>query len=207
MRFIIPFFLFFTMSCTSQPENPKTQPTAQELSGSSKALFAGGCFWCMEPPFDKLEGVLSTTSGFAGGTEKNPAYKDVARGKTGHVEAVLIHFDEKKISYSKLLETYWRQINPTDKSGQFVDRGPQYRPVVFFYNEEQKKQIEKSKADLEKLGKFKKPITVEFLPATSFYPAEDYHQDYYQKNPIRYKYYRNGSGRDQYLEKIWGPKK
>ena len=207
MRFISLFFLTLLVSCTSQPETPKTKVSPQDLAQAQKALFAGGCFWCMEPPFDKMDGVLSTTSGFAGGTEVNPSYKDVASGKTGHIESVLIHFDPKKVTFAQLLKTYWKQINPTDSGGQFVDRGPHYRPVVFYYDDKQKTEAEKSKKELSQSGKFKKPITVEILKATEFYSAEDYHQDYYQKNPLRYKYYRRGSGRDQYLEKIWGAKK
>lgn len=169
----------------------------------AKATFAGGCFWCMEPPFEKLPGVLEVVSGYAGGEKKNPTYHEVSAGGTGHVEAVQITYDPKRISFEKLLEVYWRQINPTDSGGQFVDRGSQYRPVIFYLNDRQKNLALKSKRDLEQSKRFSKPITVEILPFKNFYPAEDYHQDYYKKNKVRYKFYRWNSGRDQYLETIW----
>ncbi len=169
----------------------------------NKAVFAGGCFWCMEHPFDKLEGVISTTSGYIGGDSKNPTYKDVSRGITGHTEAVLIKFDPKKVSYKKLLDVFWRNIDPTDAQGQFVDRGLQYRPGVFYFTEKQKEEAENSKKQLSKQKIFKSEIVVEITKASTFYPAEDYHQDYYKKNPIRYKFYRFNSGRDQFLGKYW----
>ncbi len=169
------------------------------------ATFAGGCFWCMEPPFEKLKGVSDVVSGYVGGTGENPTYEDYA--SKGHIEAVQITYGPSIISYNTLLDVFWRQINPTDAGGQFVDRGPQYRSAIFYHNEEQKSLAEKSKADLEKSGKFDKPIVTEILDASTFYKAEDYHQDYYKKNPIRYKYYRSRSGRDEYLEKIWGHNK
>ncbi len=166
------------------------------------ATFAGGCFWCMEPPFEKLKGVSDVVSGYMGGTGANPTYEDYA--SKGHIEVVQITYDPSIVTYNKLLDVFWRQINPTDAGGQFVDRGPQYRSAIFYHNEEQKSLAEKSKADLEKSGKFDKPIVTEILKASTFYKAEEYHQDYYKKNPIRYKYYRSRSGRDEYLEKIWG---
>ncbi len=166
------------------------------------ATFAGGCFWCMEPPFEKLKGVSDVVSGYMGGTGANPTYEDYA--SKGHIEVVQITYDPSIVTYNKLLDVFWRQINPTDAGGQFVDRGPQYRSAVFYHNQEQKSLAEKSKADLEKSGKFDKPIVTEILKASTFYKAEEYHQDYYKKNPIRYKYYRSRSGRDEYLEKIWG---
>lgn len=168
-----------------------------------KATFAGGCFWCMEHPFEKLEGVLDVVSGYTGGREKDPAYEEVSSGKTGHVEAVQITFDPSKISYQKLLEVFWRQIDPTDTGGQFVDRGKQYRTAIFYHNEEQKALAEKSKSELNKSERFIKPVVTEIKSATTFYEAESYHQDYSEKNPIRYKFYRYRSGRDQYLEKVW----
>ena len=168
------------------------------------ATFAGGCFWCMEPPFDKLDGVVSTISGYAGGTEENPTYKQVSAGKTGHAEAVQVHFDQRKVSYEKLLEVFWRQINPTTPDRQFVDVGSQYRTAIFYHNEEQRRMAEKSKKEVEKSGRFGAPIVTEIAPVGRFWPAEEYHQDYYMKNSLRYKYYRFRSGRDQYLEKIWG---
>jgi peptide methionine sulfoxide reductase msrA/msrB len=167
-----------------------------------KATLAGGCFWCMQPPFEKLKGVVEAVSGYTGGTGKDPTYEDYA--KKGHIEAVQITYDPSIISYAQLLDVFWRQIDPTDPGGQFVDRGPEYRSAIFYHNEEQKGLAETSKEELAKSGRFHKPIVTEIIKATTFYKAEDYHQDYYKKNPIRYKYYRFNSGRDKYLEKVWG---
>jgi len=167
-----------------------------------KAVFAGGCFWCMEPPFEKLNGVITVTSGYMGGKGANPTYEDYA--DKGHVEVVEIIYDPKIVGYSKLLDVFWRQIDPTDPDGQFVDRGPQYRSAVFYLDNTQKALAEKSKAALAGSGRFDKPIVTEIIKASAFYKAEDYHQDYYKKNPIRYNYYRYRSGRDQFLDKIWG---
>ena len=175
--------------------------SAQDLS---RATFAGGCFWCMEPPYDKLDGVVSTTSGYIGGTKANPTYEQVSAGGTGHAEAVQIVYDPKKVSYEKLLEVFWRNIDPADASGQFCDKGNQYRSAIFYHNEEQKRLAEGSKAALEKSKPFKQNIATTIVPATEFYAAEEYHQDYYQKNPIRYKYYRTSCGRDRKLEQLWG---
>jgi methionine-S-sulfoxide reductase len=169
-----------------------------------KATFAGGCFWCMEPPFDKLEGVKSTISGYAGGQSKNPTYREVSAGSTGHTEVVQVTYDANKVTYEKLLEVFWMNIDPTDAHGQFVDKGSQYRPGVFFHDEEQKKAAIKSRDDLEKSGRFEKKIVAEITEMGEFYPAEEYHQDYYQKSPVRYKFYRYNSGRDQFLKKKWG---
>jgi len=166
------------------------------------AIFAGGCFWCMTPPFEKVPGVIRVVSGYTGGHTKNPTYQNYAEG--GHVEVVEITYDPAKISYSKLLDVFWRQIDPTDGGGQFVDRGPQYRSVIFYLTDEQKKLAGKSKAELAASGRFKKPIVTEIIKASTFYPAEEYHQDYWKKSPVRYKFYRWNSGRDQYLEKVWG---
>lgn len=157
----------------------------------------------MQPPFEKLEGVSKVESGYTGGNGQNPTYEDYPQ--KGHVEAIEITYDPSKISYSQLLDVFWMQIDPTDQGGQFVDRGPQYRSAIFYHNEEQKKVAEKSKAALEKSGRFDKPIVTEIIKASPFYAAEEYHQDYYKKNPLRYKFYRYGSGRDRYLDKIWGP--
>jgi len=168
-----------------------------------KAIFAGGCFWCMESPFEKLDGVKAVVSGYSGGTKANPTYDEVSSKVTGHAEVVEIEFDPKKISYDKLLEVYWQQIDPTDADGQFVDRGSPYRPVIFYLNESQKLAAEKSKKDLEALKKFKKPIVIPIEKAGPFYPAEEYHQDYYKKNPIRYNFYRSRSGRDDFLKIYW----
>ncbi|MBE9503828.1 MAG: peptide-methionine (R)-S-oxide reductase MsrB [Proteobacteria bacterium] len=167
------------------------------------ATFAGGCFWCMEPPFEKLEGVGNVVSGYTGGHKTDPAYEEVSAGTTGHTEAIQVFYDPHKISYQELLNVFWRQIDPTDGGGSFVDRGSQYRSGIFYHNEEQKREAELSKANLDESGRYSKPIVTEITKFEKFYNAEDYHQDYYNKNPIRYKYYRYGSGRDKYIEKVW----
>lgn len=173
-------------------------------SGYSKATFAGGCFWCMEPPFDKLDGVISTTSGYTGGHQQDPTYKEVSRGGTGHTEAVQIVYDPKRVSYAELLDVYWHNIDPTDAHGQFCDKGSQYRSEIFYHDNEQKQLAAQSKTALIELKPFTGDVVTGITPATAFYPAEDYHQDYYIKNPIRYKYYRYGCGRDNRLEDLWG---
>ena len=177
---------------------------AQAQSTTKVATFAGGCFWCMEPPYDKLEGVLSTTSGYTGGHQKDPTYKQVTTGRTGHAEAVEIRYDPSKVSYEKLLEVFWRNIDPTVADRQFCDRGNQYRPAIFYHDEEQKQAALKSKAEIEKTKTFSDPIVTEITAASKFYPAEDYHQDYYLKNPTRYKFYRYSCGRDHRLQELWG---
>ncbi len=171
-----------------------------------KATFAGGCFWCMEPPFEKLDGVKEVISGYTGGEKVNPTYEEVSAGGTGHVEAVEISYDPTKISYSKLLDVFWRQIDPTDPDGQFVDRGKQYRSLIFYHDDEQRKLAEKSKKKLDESGRYEKPIVTEIVKAQPFYRAEEYHQDFYKKSSVRYKYYRFLSGRDQFLKKIWSDK-
>ncbi len=171
---------------------------------SAVATLAGGCFWCVEADFEKLPGVVKVISGYSGGEEVNPTYKQVSAGLTGHLESVQVYYDPAKLSYGQILDWFWRHIDPTDGGGQFVDRGPQYRSAIFYHNEEQRKVAEESKARLAASGVFKKPIATEIRPFKSFYPAEDYHQDYYKENPLRYKYYRHGSGRDQFLDKTWG---
>lgn len=173
-------------------------------SSAEVAIFAGGCFWCTEADFDKVPGVISTTSGYIGGTVANPTYKQVSSGKTGHLEAVQVHFDPAKISYAKLLAVFWPTIDPLTSNGQFCDHGPQYRSAIFYNNPEQKREAEASKAKLEASHRFSQPVVTEILPATEFYPAEEYHQDYYLKNPIRYKYYRSNCGRDARLAEVWG---
>jgi len=169
---------------------------------TAKATFAGGCFWCMEPPYDELDGVLSTISGYMGGTKKNPTYEEVSAGRTGHAEVVQVTYDPKKITYSKLLEVFWRNIDPLTPNRQFCDVGSQYRPAIFYHDEAQKRLAQESKKALAK--RFKEPIVTEIVPVSVFYPAEDYHQDYYKKNPIRFKIYKYGCGRDQRLEELWG---
>lgn len=180
---------------------------AEAQEATSKAIFAGGCFWCMEPPFEKLDGVISVVSGYTGGEEKSPSYHDVASGKTGHTEAVEITFLPSKISYEKLLDVFWQQIDPTVDDRQFVDKGKQYRPGIFYLNEEQKVIAETSKNKTEALGLHSKPFKLEITAASTFWPAEEYHQDYYKKSPFRYKFYRFNSGRDQYLDQVWGDKR
>ena len=170
---------------------------------TATATFAGGCFWCMEPPFDKLDGVISTTSGYTGGQVKDPTYEDVSAGGTGHAEALQVVYDPAKISYAQLLEVFWRNIDPTVKDRQFCDVGNQYRTAIFYHDDEQKHLALASRQRLEQSGKFGQ-IQTEIVPAGPFYPAEDYHQDYYKNNPIRYKYYRWSCGRDQRLEELWG---
>jgi peptide methionine sulfoxide reductase msrA/msrB len=170
-----------------------------------KATFAGGCFWCMEPPFEKLEGVKEVISGYTGGQKVNPTYEEVSSGTTGHVEAVEVIYDPSKVTYQKLLDVFWRQVDPADGGGQFVDRGSSYLTAIFYHNEEQRRLAEESKLALEKSGRFgNKPIVTPIRPAGPFYRAEDYHQDYYKKNPVRYKFYRFNSGRDRYLDRVWG---
>jgi peptide-methionine (S)-S-oxide reductase len=180
-----------------------TDPAAAQTT-LAKATFAGGCFWCMEPPFDKLEGVVSTTSGYTGGRKKNPTYQEVSAGGTGHTEAVQVVYDPNKIRYEKLLEVFWRNVDPLDAKGQFCDKGNQYRTGIFYHDEKQRELAEASKRALEKSGRLKSPIVTQIVPASEFYPAEAYHQDYYQKNPVRYKFYRLNCGRDQRLEQLWG---
>lgn len=176
-------------------------PSSQDSNAQQTALFAGGCFWCMESPFEKLDGVLAVESGYAGGTTVNPTYENYAAG--GHIEVVRVVYDPKRVSYQQLLDTFWRQIDPTDAGGQFVDRGYGYISAIFFLNDEQRLLAEQSKKALAESGMFKKPLVTPIVPAATFYPAEEYHQDFYKKNPLRYTYYRNGSGRDDFLQKTW----
>ncbi len=170
---------------------------------TEKATFAGGCFWCIESEFKAINGVLDAVSGYTGGHIENPTYEQVCSGSSGHIEAVQVIFDPSEISFEELVEAFWRQIDPTDRDGQFADRGSQYQPVIFYHDDTQKEMAEKSRARLDKSGRFDKPIATRILPASRFYPAEDYHQDYYAKNPLRYKVYRHGSGRDSFLKKTW----
>lgn len=170
------------------------------------ATFAGGCFWCMEEAFDRVEGVISTTSGYTGGQRANPTYEEVSAGGTGHAEAVQVIYDPAKVSYARLLDAFWHNIDPTTPDRQFCDKGHQYRSAVFFHDETQKRLAEESKQMLEKSKPFKGPIVTEIVPATEFYPAEEYHQNFYQKNPIRYKFYKFNCGRAQRLQELWGKK-
>lgn len=168
------------------------------------ATFAGGCFWCMEPPYDKLEGVISTTSGYTGGHKENPTYGEVSAGGTGHYEALQVVYDPDRVSYQQLLVLFWHNVDPLDAGGQFCDRGDQYRTAIFVHDEEQRRLAEESKQELVQAGGLDKPIVTPILPAGPFYPAETYHQDYYEKNPLRYKFYRYSCGRDARLEALWG---
>ena len=173
-------------------------------AATEKATFAGGCFWCMEPPFDAIPGVISTTSGYTGGRTVNPTYEQVSSGTTGHAEAIQVVYDPKKVSYEKLLEVYWVNIDPTVRDRQFCDSGTQYRTAIFYHTEAQRKAAQASRDALEKSRPFKAPIVTPIEVAGAFYPAEVYHQDYYLKNPVRYKFYRNGCGRDARLRELWG---
>jgi peptide-methionine (S)-S-oxide reductase len=168
------------------------------------ATFAGGCFWCMQPPFDKLDGVIRTTVGYTGGQMRPPNYEQVSAGTTGHAESIHVTYDPKKISYTKLLEVFWHNIDPLAPNAQFCDHGSQYRTAIFFGNNEQNQLAEQSKKDLEASGRFKQPIVTAIVPAGEFYPAEEYHQKYYRENPLRYRYYRHNCGRDQRLKELWG---
>ncbi len=194
-------FLFFVFIALAVPGNIFA---ASNQNRVAKATFAGGCFWCMEKPFEQVDGVFSVTSGYTGGRSENPTYNNYGAG--GHIEAVEIAYDPDKITYEELLDIFWRQIDPTDAGGQFVDRGQEYSSAIFYHNDEQKKSAELSRQNLEKEKVFDKPIVTPLIPATVFYNAEDYHQDYYKKNPLRYKVYRYGSGRDKFLEKTWDEK-
>ncbi len=173
-------------------------------AGHAVAIFAGGCFWCMEPPFDAVPGVVSTTSGYTGGSVARPTYEQVGSGRTGHREAVRVEYDPKQVTYAKLLEVFWHNVDPTDDGGQFCDRGEQYTTAIFVSDEEQRKVAEASKRELEESGVLGERVVTPILAADPFYPAEEYHQDYYEKNPIRYRYYRSGCGRDRVLERLWG---
>ncbi|MBD3868220.1 MAG: peptide-methionine (R)-S-oxide reductase MsrB [Acidobacteria bacterium] len=192
---------------------PVERAGAMDKSGSVKkqipetaatATFAGGCFWCMEKPLEKEDGVYEVVSGYTGGDEENPTYQQVGSGMTGHTEAIQVHYDPERISYEDLLELFWRQIDPTDAGGQFVDRGSQYRPEIFFHDEAQRAAAELSREALAASGRYDKPIATPITPYSRFYPAEEYHQDFYKKSPDHYQAYRSGSGRDRYLENVWG---
>ncbi|MCB9808759.1 peptide-methionine (S)-S-oxide reductase MsrA [Candidatus Peribacteria bacterium] len=183
----------------------KKMQTVEEYDGpTEEAVFAGGCFWCIEASFEHKDGVVAAISGFAGGEEENPTYEQVSSGTTKYREAVLVIYDPTVVSYKELVDYFWKQFDPTDDGGSFVDRGYQYTSAIFTYTNQQKNDAEQSKKELEESGVFDKPIVTPILNATTFYPAEQYHQDYYKENPVRYQYYRHGSGRDQFLEKVWG---
>jgi peptide-methionine (S)-S-oxide reductase len=193
----------FTFGC-SHPETLADSTASPSPTGNySTAIFAGGCFWCMEKPFDELPGVISTTSGYTGGTTANPTYRQVSAGTTGHAEAVQVLYDPSKVNYDTLLKTFWRNVDPLDAKGQFCDRGSQYRSAIFYLNPEQKKLAEQSKAALES-GRFQQPIATEIVAATTFYSAEAYHQNFYQTHSLKYNFYRYSCGRDRRLSEVWG---
>ena len=200
-------FLILTLTglnAATKKEGSGNESQKETMSKEQVATFAGGCFWCMEPPFEKLPGVSKVISGYTGGRTKNPTYEQVSYGSTGHVEAVQIHFDSTQVSYEDLLEVFWRNVNPTDADGQFVDRGDSYVTGIFFHNEKQQKLAEASKKNLDESKRYNEKVVTPIVMAKEFYPAEDYHQDYYKKNPVRYKFYRYRSGRDQFIDKTWG---
>jgi len=198
--FLMIVTAFVSVSRAEEPMNDQNK----ELK---KAVFAGGCFWCMEKPYEAYEGIKSVVSGYTGGKLENPSYGEVSSGSTGHLEAVEVTYDPAAITYEKLLDIFWRQIDPTDPGGQFADRGQQYSTAIFYGDEKEKGLAEKSKNDLESSKKFDKPIATKIIKAVTFYPAEEYHQDYYKKNPAHYNSYRHGSGRGPFLERTWSKDK
>ena len=200
IRFLI--IITFVFSFLANGEDRKGE-IKMEKEILEKATFAGGCFWCIESAFDELEGVKEAVSGYTGGKTKNPTYTEVCSGNTGHHEAVQVTFNSDKITYKELVEIFWQQIDPTDPTGQFADKGSQYKTAIFYHNEEQKEIAEESKKALDKSGKFDKPIVTEIKEATEFYLAEEYHQNYYKTCPVKYQNYKVGSGRESFLKKIW----
>lgn len=194
--------LLIVLTGTMAGDNAMTQSDSSH-TGLKVATFAGGCFWCTESDFEKVKGVKDVISGYTGGHVDNPTYKQVSHGGTGHIESVQVYYDPKVVTYNQLLNYFWRHVNPTDGGGQFVDRGDSYLSAIFYHNEQQRQQAEKSKSDLQESGQFNKPIVTGIYKFTKFWKAEEYHQDYYKKNPLRYKFYRYNSGRDQFLESAW----
>jgi len=200
IRFLIIITFVFSFFVEGEDQKGEIKMEKEVLE---KATFAGGCFWCIESAFDEIRGVKEAVSGYTGGKTEKPTYIEVSSGKTGHYEAVQVTFDKEKITYNELVEIFWQQIDPTDPTGQFADKGSQYKTAIFYHNEEQKVIAEESKKKLEKSGKFDKPIVTEIKEAKEFYPAEDYHQDYYKKCPVRYQNYKVGSGRESFLKRTW----
>lgn len=200
----IAFFTYTMLSSRSDllPKDPNT-----DLSQWEVATFSGGCFWCVEAGFEKYHGVKEVISGYTGGQQENPSYEEVASGNTEHIESIQVFYDPSQVSYAELVEFFWRQVNPTDDGGQFVDRGNQYTTAIWYHTDEQKRIAEESKTALDSSGRYDQPVITPIVPLQSFYPAEDYHQDYYRKNPVRYRWYRSGSGRDDHIEEIWGSEK
>ena len=202
--FLLSTMILSTMVAAGMALAPASAPAQTPAATTAKATFAGGCFWCMEADFDKVPGVISTTSGYTGGTTVNPTYMEVGSGRTGHAESVEVVYDPAKVTYAQLLDAYWRDIDPLVKDRQFCDVGNEYRTAIFVHDAEQRRLAEESKKRVE--AQLKAPIYTEIVAASAFYPAEEYHQDYYLKNPVRYKYYRWSCGRDQRLEQVWGKK-
>ena len=203
---IITIALTLVLFCVYQAvsmDKKTEEPMMEESENTRTAVFAGGCFWCTESDFEKVNGVIEVISGYTGGHDDHPTYKEVSAGRTGHVEAVQVIYDPTRITYEELLDVFWRHVDPTDPGGQFVDRGSQYRSAIFYADEKERQLAEASKKRLADSGPFTKPIVTDILPLGTFYKAEDYHQDYYKRNPIRYKWYRSGSGRDKFLKKTW----
>ena len=201
---ILSIGLFLTAASVDALVNPGLA-LQEDPPAARTTIFAGGCFWCMEEAFEKVEGVSAVVSGYVGGTQENPTYEQVSSGRTGHYEAIEIQYDPATVGYDRLLEVFWHNIDPTDGAGQFCDKGPQYRAAIFYKDDEEKRLAEESKRSLEASKPFSEPIAAQILPASTFYAAEGYHQDYHKKNPIRYQYYKWGCGRAQRLEELWGP--
>ncbi len=202
-KLLIPLVALLTVAC-SGGSDAQVRQSAPAGGALQTATFGGGCFWCVEEAFDKVAGVVSTTSGYTGGHVANPTYKQVSAGRTGHVEVVRVAYDPTRVSYQELLNVFWKNVDPLTPNRQFCDRGPQYRSAIFYENAEQLQLAEASKQSLERSGRFQQPIVTEIIAASRFYPAEEYHQDYYQKNPLRYKYYKTSCGRVRRLEEVWG---
>ena len=202
-RLFIPLAALLTMACSggSEAQARRSVPTAAALD---TATFAAGCFWCVEEAFDKAEGVVSTTSGYMGGRTRNPTYEEISAGGTGHAEVVQVVYDPRKASYEKLLNVFWKNVDPLTPNRQFCDAGSQYRSAIFAHGAEQRRAAQASRQALDRSGRFKQPVVTEVVAASRFYPAEEYHQNYYQKNPLRYKFYKHNCGRAQRLEELWG---
>ena len=201
-HWIVWFAAMWCLAASAAEQAPTARPAAP--ANTAKATFAGGCFWCVEEAFDKLPGVTATISGYMGGKTKNPTYESISSGTTGHAEVVQVEYDPAKVSYEKLVEVFWRNIDPTQRDGQFCDQGSQYRSAIFYHSPEQKRVAEASKAALEKNKPFKGAIVTEVTPTAEFYRAEEYHQDFYKKNPVRYRIYKTGCGREARLQALWG---
>ena len=198
LSFLAVLGLLAAAPASSQAPAPAAKPA------TAKATFAGGCFWCVEEIYDKVPGVISTVSGYMGGVQKNPTYEQVSSGRTGHAEVVQVEYDPSKVTYARLVDIFWRNIDPTQKDGQFCDHGPHYRSAIFYHDVEQKRLAEGSRLNLSKNKPFKGEIVTEITKATEFYPAEGYHQDFHTKSPTRYKFYKSGCGRDARLQQLWG---